>query len=118
METKVKCHGNPIQELLSPWHLVLGDKAATGPNFTVHFSLACKARKIVWLAPHFCLIGLEPLGESERYLPRDLVCAQSIRVKLAAERERRTQQDGNGRATGKPLAASALPNGYKAPIID
>ena len=22
METKVKCHGNPIQELLSPWHLV------------------------------------------------------------------------------------------------
>jgi len=25
METKVKCHGNPIQELLSPWRLVKGE---------------------------------------------------------------------------------------------
>ena len=23
METKVKCHGNPIEELLSPWRLVI-----------------------------------------------------------------------------------------------
>ena len=25
METKVKCHGNPIEELLSPWRLVGND---------------------------------------------------------------------------------------------
>ena len=25
METKVKCHGNPIQELLSPWRLVYNE---------------------------------------------------------------------------------------------
>ena len=55
METKVKCHGNPIQELLSPWRLVLRrthNWLYFGSNDTFHHVI-CKKNETDFDVPYF-----------------------------------------------------------------
>ena len=71
METKVKCHGNPIQELLLPWRLVPGQSAAGGN---------LKIPAVVTRWPLFSPRSPDPRMASEKGLRQGVIKPEEVAV--------------------------------------